>query len=178
VVTGDLAVNGGDLTTNQTTFNLLSTNVTTGNFLDVATSVNISNTAAAASTLDFGPAITGNILKINGTSSGIVNVSSDVTTGTVNIFTGVTTGTINVGGNGSTVNLNTLTLVTDLAVQYGGTGRGTFTENGVIYGNTTDGLLVTAESNPGSNATTSFGILTTDINNVPVWTDVIDGGSY
>jgi hypothetical protein len=249
-VDGDVNIDGGDLTVSTTTFNLANTTATTGNLFGVATGVNVGINAAAASTLTFGPAITGNIvkirsttggtvdlnsdvtsgivglfdnnsgttnlanagtinlgnsssnttlvdiggaitgnqLKISGTSSGTVTVTSDVTTGTVNLFDNVTTGTLNVatagasiinlGGTGSTVNIKELTLTTDLEVQYGGTGRSTFTENGVIYGNTTDGLLVTAESNPGSNATTSFGILTTDINNVPVWTDVIDGGSY
>lgn len=66
----------------------------------------------------------------------------------------------------------------DLEVSYGGTGVGTFTTNGVLFGNSTDPLQVTAASNPGSNATTSYGILTTDGSNVPLWTDVIDGGSY
>jgi len=65
-----------------------------------------------------------------------------------------------------------------LEVNYGGTGVTTFTVNGIVYGNSTDPLLVTAASNPGSNATTSYGILTTDGSNVPLWTDVIDGGSY
>lgn len=178
VLDGDLQVKGGDLTTDQTTFNLLSTAVTTGNVFDIATAINLATNAAAASTLSFGPALSNNTLEINSTAAGTVNLTSDVTSGIVNLFTGVTTGTINVGGNGSTVNIDTLTLASDLAVQYGGTGRSTFTENGIIYGNTTDGLLVTSESTPGSNATTSYGILTTDINNVPVWTDVVDGGSY
>lgn len=66
----------------------------------------------------------------------------------------------------------------DLEVSYGGTGVGTFTTNGVLFGNSTSPLQVTAASNPGSNATTSYGILTTDGSNVPLWTDVIDGGSY
>ena len=249
-VDGDVNIDGGDLTVSTTTFNLANTTATTGNLFGVATGVNVGINAAAASTLTFGPAITGNTfkvgstaggtinlttdvtsgtaniltsvtgttnlassgtinlgnnnsattlvdiggaitgnqLKISGTAAGTVTVTSDVTTGTVNLFDNVTTGTVNVataggstinlGGTGSTVNIKELTLTTDLAVQYGGTGRSTFTAKGVIYGNTADGLLVTAESNPGSNATTSYGILTTDINNVPVWTDVIDGGSY
>ena len=42
---GDLNVDGGDLTTNQTTFNLLTTNATTVNAFDTATSVNIGNTS-------------------------------------------------------------------------------------------------------------------------------------
>ena len=250
-VTGDLAVNGGDITTNQTTFNLVNTTATTGNLFGAATDVNIGTSAASATTLTYGPAITGNTfklagtavgtvnyttdvisgivnawqsvtgtinvgksgtinlgnsttvntdvivggaitgngLKIAGTAAGTVTLSSDVTTGIVNVFNNVTTGTVNVAGGGasiinlgsatSTVNIGVLTLTTDLAVQYGGTGRSTFTAKGVIYGNTADGLLVTAASDPGvGNATTSFGILTTDASNVPVWTDTIDGGSY
>ena len=78
----------------------------------------------------------------------------------------------------STAYINRLVTVTDVEVQFGGTGVGTFTTNGVLFGNSTSPLQVTAASNPGSNATTSYGILTTDGSNVPVWTDVIDGGSY
>jgi len=250
VVDGDLQVKGGDITTDQTTFNLLNATTTTGNVLGAATAINIATTAASASTLtfggtnsgntvkiagttggtinlttdvttgtaniltsltgttniassgtinlgdnnsaatlvDIGGAITGNQLKISGTAAGTVTVTSDVTTGTVDLFNNVTTGTVNIGGGGastlnlggtgSTVNIKTLTLTTDLEVQYGGTGQSSFTTNGVIYGNNTSGLLVTAASNPGSNATTSYGILTTDGSNVPTWTDVIDGGSY
>ena len=41
VLTGDLAVNGGDLTTTATTFNLVNTNATTVNFAGAATAINI-----------------------------------------------------------------------------------------------------------------------------------------
>jgi hypothetical protein len=188
VVDLDLEVKGGDLTTNQTTFNLLTTNATTGNLFSVASAVNVSTSAALASTLTFGPVITGNSIVINSTTGGTVNIDSDVTTGIVNLFAGITTGTVNiaaangstvnVGGVGSTTNIVTLALTNDLVVQHGGTGTGTFTTKGIVYGNGTDPLQVTAASLPGSNATTSYGILTTDVNNVPVWTDVIDEGEY
>lgn len=78
----------------------------------------------------------------------------------------------------TTAYINRLVTVTDVEVQFGGTGVGTFTTNGVLFGNSTSPVQVTAASNPGSNATTSYGILTTDGSNVPLWTDVIDGGSY
>lgn len=253
-ITGDLAVNGGDITTNQATFNLLNTNATTVNAFGAAevitiggapygftgtliylgaagtsgntvfvrstsdgivilssnvtnggivmftgnegvTSlaksgiINLGNTGASATTtVNIGGNVSGNQLKILGTADGLVTVTSDVTTGTVDLFNTVTTGTINIGtggasvvnigGTGGTLNAQTLTLAVDLEVQYGGTGQSSFTPNGVIYGNNTSGLLVTAASNPGSNATTSYGILTTDGSNVPTWTDVIDGGNY
>jgi cytoskeletal protein CcmA (bactofilin family) len=78
----------------------------------------------------------------------------------------------------TTAYIDRLVTLTDVEVQFGGTGVGTFTTNGVLFGNSTSPLQVTAASNPGSNATTSYGILTTDGSNVPLWTDVIDGGSY
>jgi hypothetical protein len=189
IVDLDVQIKGGDITTNQTTFNLLPTTVTTGNLFDVATIVNIAKSAAAANTTLVGPEITGNSIVLNSTANGSVSVDSIVSTGTVNLFAGITTGTVNlattngstvnIGGIGSSTNIAELILTTDLAVEFGGTGQSTFTENGIVYGNTADGLLVTAASDPGvSNASTSFGILTTDINNVPVWTDTIDEGEY
>jgi cytoskeletal protein CcmA (bactofilin family) len=78
----------------------------------------------------------------------------------------------------STAYIDRLTTVTDVEVQYGGTGVSSFTTNGVLYGNSSSAIQVTSASNPGSNATTSYGILTTNSTGVPVWTDEIDGGSY
>ena len=88
-----------------------------------------------------------------------------------------------VTGNRGTVVLGDLELDTDLVVQYGGTGAGTFTTNGIIYGNGTSPLQVTAEANmsspgTGSDATTSYQVLTVTAAGVPVWTDTIDGGTF
>jgi hypothetical protein len=176
-VDGDVNIDGGDLTTNQTTFNLVNATATTVNFAGAATDVQIG--AATGTTninnnldVDGDVNIDGGDLTTNQTTFNLLNTTAT----TINVGNAATT--INVGSSSTIVNIGELKLTTDLEVQYGGTGRSTFTTNGVIYGNTADGLLVTAASLPGSNATTSFGILTTDINNVPVWTDVIDGGSY
>ena len=88
-----------------------------------------------------------------------------------------------VTGNRGTVVLGDLELDTDLEVQFGGTGAGTFTTNGIVYGNGTNPLQVTAEANmssPGTGAdvTTSFQVLTVTAAGVPVWTDTIDGGTF
>ena len=82
-----------------------------------------------------------------------------------------------------TVVLGDLELDTDLEVQYGGTGAGTFTTNGIIYGNTTGALQVTAAANmaspgTGSDVSTSYQVLTVTAAGVPVWTDTIDGGTF
>lgn len=151
--------------------------------------INLGSSSVATTSVNIGGAFTGNQLKISGTVDGTVTVTSDVTTGTVDLFNNLTTGTLNIAGAGantinlgsatSTVNIGQLILTTELAVPYGGTGLTTFTTNGIVYGNAGDDLQVTAASNPGvGNATTSYGILTTDASNVPVWTDTIDGGSY
>tara|TARA_B100000579_G_scaffold406310_1_gene392650 strand:+ start:195 stop:1874 length:1680 start_codon:yes stop_codon:yes gene_type:complete len=88
-----------------------------------------------------------------------------------------------VTGNRGTVVLGDLELDTDLEVQFGGTGAGTFTSNGIVYGNGTNPLQVTAEANmsspgTGADATTSFQVLTVTAAGVPVWTDTIDGGTF
>src|SRR3990167_7978790 len=44
-VSGDLAVNGGDLTSSATTFNLLNATVTTGNFLGAGTAITMGATS-------------------------------------------------------------------------------------------------------------------------------------
>ena len=70
-----------------------------------------------------------------------------------------------------------LTLSTDLAVAEGGTGVSTFTDNGILYGDGSNALDVTAA--PGSSpATDSYQILTATSGGVPVWTTTIDGGTY
>ena len=86
-------------------------------------------------------------------------------------------------GNKGTVVIGDLELDTDLEVQFGGTGRSTFTTNGIIYGNTADGLLVTAAANmsapgTGTDVATSYQVLTVTAAGVPVWTDTIDGGTF
>ena len=88
-----------------------------------------------------------------------------------------------VTGARGTVVLGDLELDNDLEVQYGGTGAGTFTSKGIIYGNGTGALQVTAEANmasPGTGAdvSTSFQVLTVTAAGVPVWTDTIDGGTF
>jgi hypothetical protein len=186
---GSTAAGTINLTTDVTSGTVNAWQSVTGT-VNIANSgtINLGNSTTATTGAVVGGAFTGNSLKIAGTAAGAVTLNSDVTTGSVNLFNNITTGTLNVAGAGastinlgsatSTVNIGVLTLTTDLAVQYGGTGQSSFTTNGVIYGQNASGLAVTAASVPGSNATTSYGILTTDVSNVPVWTDTIDGGSY
>ena len=64
-----------------------------------------------------------------------------------------------------------LTLGTVLAVAEGGTGAGTFTSKGILYGNGTNALQVTA-------AGSQYSILQAGSGGTPEFSNVIDGGTY
>lgn len=118
-------------------------------------------------------------------TSGISSVDS--TTGAVIVQGGVAVSeNLNVEGN---VSANSLTLRgtvlfdNELSVSSGGTGNGQFNARGVLYGNSTDPVQSTAGSDyqtpyTGTNQQTSYAILTTTASGVPVWTDVIDCGTF
>jgi hypothetical protein len=88
-----------------------------------------------------------------------------------------------VTGNRGTVVIGDLELDTDLQVEFGGTGVSTFTTNGIVFGNGTSPMSVTAAANmgapgTGSDVTTSYQVLTVTSTGVPVWTNTIDGGTF
>jgi hypothetical protein len=111
VVTGDLAVNGGDITTTATTFNLVASNATTVNAFGAATTLNLGLSAT-----DF------NI----GATSGTTNVRNNLDVdGNINIDGGsitVSTGTFNIATTtASTINLGTSALTVEIGAASGTT---------------------------------------------------------
>jgi hypothetical protein len=125
-LTGDLAVNGGDLTTTATTFNLINATATTINAFNAATSATIGYTGTAASTTDISTGInaSGQTKIINIGSSGAsgstttINIGADGVnrTSNVNIY-----GNLNVSGKVNTISTeeilisdNVITLNSDL----------------------------------------------------------------
>lgn len=66
-LTGDAAVNGGDITTTASTFNLLSSNATTVNFAGAATTLNMGN--ASGTTTIAGNAVVQGDFTVNGTTT-------------------------------------------------------------------------------------------------------------
>jgi hypothetical protein len=71
----------------------------------------------------------------------------------------------------------TVAAIGGLTVGQGGTGQTSFTTNGIIYGNSTDGMLVTAAAGT-ADQTWSNQILTVTNAGVPVWTTALDGGVF
>ena len=91
-LSGDLDVNGGDITTSAATFNLVAT-ATTVNAYGAATTLGIGNTATAAQTVNMFTASTG-----ASTYNIATGATATATTKTLNIGTG--------GAAGSTTNVN------------------------------------------------------------------------
>jgi hypothetical protein len=80
-------------------------------------------------------------------------------------------------GTKGTANFGTLKLDNALTVPYGGTGRTTFTSNGIAYGNAAGTMGVTAAGTWDS--THSVGqLLSVNSSGTPTWTNTIDGGTF
>jgi hypothetical protein len=67
--------------------------------------------------------------------------------------------------------------ISGLTVSQGGTGASTFTAKGIVYGDGTNALAVTAASG-SADQTWSNQILTVTDAGVPVWSSAIDGGQF
>jgi len=122
---GDVAVNGGDLTTSQTTFNLLNTTATT------------LNVGGAATTLEIGAATGTTNINNNLDVDGDVNIDGgDLTVSTTTFNLANTTATtLNVGGAATSLNLGA------------GTGTTTVNNNLTVTGNlTVSGTTTTVDS--------------------------------
>ena len=68
------------------------------------------------------------------------------------------------------VTSGTWTTPAQLTVGFGGTGASTFTSNGILYGNGTGAISVTAAGTDGYFLKSNSG--------TPVWSNVIDGGTF
>lgn len=100
VVTGDLAVNGGDLTTSASTFNLLNTTATTVNFGGAATTMAIGS-AAGKVTFSNDVVVTGDLV-VNGETVTINTTSLEVEDPLIRLAVGNTsTDSIDIGFVGS-----------------------------------------------------------------------------
>jgi hypothetical protein len=142
-LTGDAAVNGGDITTSQTTFNLINTTATTLNIGGAGTAINIGNASGKTNFAGDINVATGKVYEINNVSvlsssalgSGVVS-SSLTSVGTI------TTGTWN---------------ATTIAVNRGGTGLTSYTIGDIVYASASTTLAKLAGVATG-NALISGGV--------------------
>lgn len=162
-ITGNLTVNGTTTTVNSTTVTIDDIIMTLGG--DTAPS--------SDDNLDRGIEFRWH----NGTSAKLGFFGRDDSTGEF-IYVPDATNTANViSGTKGAAYFGSLKLDSALTVPYGGTGRTTFTTNGIVYGNGTGALGVTSAGTWDS--THSVGqLLSVNASGVPTWTNTVDGGSF
>jgi hypothetical protein len=100
---GDIAVNGGDITTTATTFNLITGSATTVNFAQSATTLNIGKTGGSSTISGILSASDG--IVVLGASTGDIN-----TTKTTATLFNTTATTINIGGAATNITLGSSTV--------------------------------------------------------------------
>jgi hypothetical protein len=163
----DLNVDGGDITTNATTFNLINANATTVNF------------AKAATTLDIGAATGTTSINNSLDVDGDLNVDGgDITTNaaTFNLLNTNAT-TINLGGGASAINIgagtSTVTFADDITVtgaanlgslnvsQINDTPIGNVTPNTGAFTTLTSSGLTTFTNNTASTSTSTGAVVIT-----------------
>lgn len=143
VVAGDLAVNGGDLTTNQTNFNLFNATATTLNIGGSATALNLGASAGQVNIAGDLNLATGKVFEINN-----VSVLSETTLGSSVVTSSLTAvGTITTG----------IWSATTIAVNKGGTGLTSYTIGDIVYASGTNTLAKLAGAATG-NALISGGV--------------------
>ena len=112
-----------------------------------------------------------------GNGSGAVSELANSTytaTGSAGAAKTVTSLTVDAYGR---VTAATFADISGLTVSQGGTGASTFTTNGIVYGNGTGAMQVTAAAGT-SDQTWSNQILTVTNAGVPVWSSALDGGQF
>jgi hypothetical protein len=147
--TGDVAINGGDLTTTATTFNLVNATATTLNIGGAATAVNI---GAATGTATFGNAVvaTANASAANFNTAGQVVATGNVTGGNI-----VTAGDVAVNGGDITTTATTFNLANTTATTVNAFGSATAVNIGAA-GSTTalgGGMMIAGDIVPAAGTT-------------------------
>ena len=178
-VTGNLTVNGTTTTVNSTTISVDDKNIELGSVASPtdagADGGGITLKGTTDKTFNWVDAtdswtssehmnlLSGKIYKINGTDVLSSNtLGSGVTASSLTSLGTITTGTWE---------------ATDVAVAHGGTGVSTLTTNGIVYGNGTSAVGVTA-AGAWDNDNTIGEILSVNSSGVPTWTNNIDGGTF
>ena len=142
-LTGDIDVQGGDITSNQTTFNLINATATTLNIGGAATTVNIGNASGQANFAGDLNIATGKSYEINN-----ISVLNETTLGSSVVSSSLTAvGTITTGTWSATA----------IAADKGGTGQTSYTTGDLLYASSSTALAKLAGVATG-NALISGGI--------------------
>ena len=156
----------------------LYTNVKGGTVSGLASAIAIADGGTGATTFTSGQRV-----GYNGTN--LVSIANTTTTVTGGLSTANTISSITIdsyGGvtayTGAAIAIDTSQITSGtLGVTRGGTGAATFTSNGILFGNGTGALQVTAAAGT-SDQTWSAQLLTVNGSGTPVWTTTLNGGTF
>lgn len=193
VLSGDLEVRGGDITTNQTSFNLLNTTATTVNAFGAATSlvlssasgttnvrnnldvdgdVNIDGGDLTVSTLNFNLVnTTANTVNAFGAAT-TINMGAATGTATINNASTVLAGNLQVRGNNLTTNQTSFNLINTTATSVSAFGAATLVDIGATTGTTSINnnldvdLDVNIRGGDLTASTSTFNLLNTGVSTV------------
>jgi len=146
-------------------------NISSSGVVTLGTALGVGSGGTGASSFSAGRLIVG-----NGTGALVTIANSSFTaTGSSGVSNNTVT-SVSVDAYGRTTAV-TYSAIAGLTVPQGGTGAASFTTKGIVYGNGTDSMLVTAAAGT-SDQTYSNQILTTTNAGVPVWSTTLDGGQF
>lgn len=180
-LTGDLAVNGGDITTDQTTFNLINTTATTVNAFGDATSISIgaeTGTTAVNNDLE----VAGDLV-VKGTLTSLETATLEVEDPLVKFGKGNPSDVFSIGFYGEYVD-NSITNKTGLFRSH--VSKEYFLFDGLTGDITTDNIISTSGLNLAvlniddlnANNIVAVGDITGDQINATLFVGEIDGGTY
>jgi hypothetical protein len=188
VLSGDLSVNGGDITTNQTTFNLINTTATTLNIGGAATTLNLGTNTAGAKVVVARDLEVNNNLTITGTLniSSINNTPIGNITPSTGAFTTLTaSGLVTFTNSTASTSTGTGAVVITGGLGVGGTITGSVINGSINAANIDNGTLPNARiavtgvtqhqaSITGTGALNS-GSITSGFGNINIGTNTFTG---
>ena len=169
---GNLTTSGAHVTTVTTTANTTVTLPVSGTLATLAGTETFTNktlTSPVIATI----VNTGTLTLPTSTDTLVGRATTDTLTNKT-ISGGTVTG-VTFDSSNATITGGSITGITDLVVADGGTGVSTFTSNGILYGNGTGAVQVTAAASAGTG---NSGFFLSSNAGTPAWTNVIDGGTF
>ena len=169
---GNLTTSGAHATTVTTTANTSVTLPVSGTLATLAGTETFTNKTLTSPVI--ATIVNSGTLTLPTSTDTLVGRATTDTLTNKTISGGTVTG-VTFDSSNATITGGSITGITDLVVADGGTGVSTFTSNGILYGNGTGAVQVTAAASAGSG---NSGFFLSSNAGTPAWTNVIDGGTF